>query len=112
MVSVSGPISAGILAGRPCGLQSVRQQHGGADECGADVKIAENTIRHKSDLYVRPSWTDAAVALDQLEKVKNLNLPVVCTTNDFPSGQSDLPLIRLTMRTSVTASVSATRIYA
>ncbi|KAF7395556.1 hypothetical protein HZH68_009606 [Vespula germanica] len=31
--------------------------------------IAEsNKRRHESDLYVRPSWTDAAIALDQLEK--------------------------------------------
>ncbi|CAB0031232.1 unnamed protein product [Trichogramma brassicae] len=26
--------------------------------------------RHQSDLYIRPSWTDAAIALDQLEKGK------------------------------------------
>ncbi|XP_046825027.1 protein patched isoform X1 [Vespa crabro] len=33
--------------------------------------IAEsNKRRHESDLYVRPSWTDAAIALDQLEKGK------------------------------------------
>jgi hypothetical protein len=27
--------------------------------------------RHESDLYVRPGWVDAAVALDQLEQVSD-----------------------------------------
>lgn len=67
MVSASGPISTGILAGRPSGSQGPRQS-GGAEK---DVKAAENAkSRHESDLYVRPSWTDAAIALDQLEKVR------------------------------------------
>lgn len=68
MVSVSGPISTGILAERPSGSQGPRQNGGAEDE--KDAKAAENArIRHESDLYVRPSWTDAAIALDQLEKV-------------------------------------------
>lgn len=37
------------------------------DEC-------EKTERHSSDLYVRTGWTDANIALDQLEKVFNLLL--------------------------------------
>ncbi|XP_029676323.1 protein patched isoform X2 [Formica exsecta] len=69
MVSVSGPISTGILAERPSGSQGPRQNGGAEDE--KDAKAAENArIRHESDLYVRPSWTDAAIALDQLEKGK------------------------------------------
>lgn len=68
MVSVSGPVSTGILAERPSGSQGLRQNGGAEDE--KDAKAAENArIRHESDLYVRPSWTDAAIALDQLEKV-------------------------------------------
>jgi hypothetical protein len=71
MVSASGPISTGILAGRPSGSQGP-WQHGGA-ECEKDAKAAESArIRHESDLYVRPSWTDAAIALDQLEKVRKI----------------------------------------
>lgn len=70
MVSVSGPVSTGILAERPSGSQGPRQ-NGAEDE--KDAKAAENAkIRHESDLYVRPSWTDAAIALDQLEKVSIL----------------------------------------
>ncbi|XP_071572097.1 protein patched [Temnothorax nylanderi] len=69
MVSVSGPISTGILAGRPSGSQGPRQN--GDAEGEKDSKAAERArIRHESDLYVRPSWTDAAIALDQLEKGK------------------------------------------
>lgn len=69
MVSVSGPISTGILAGRPSGSQGPRQN--GDAEGEKDSKAAERArIRHESDLYVRPSWTDAAIALDQLEKVR------------------------------------------
>ncbi|XP_020282533.1 protein patched isoform X4 [Pseudomyrmex gracilis] len=70
MVSASGPISTGILAGRPSGSQGPRQNDGEEYEKNARV-VAENAkIRHESDLYVRPSWTDAAIALDQLEKGK------------------------------------------
>jgi len=66
---VSGPISTGILAGRPSGSQGPRQN--GDAEGEKDLKAAERArIRHESDLYVRPSWTDAAIALDQLEKVR------------------------------------------
>ncbi|XP_011634801.2 protein patched, partial [Pogonomyrmex barbatus] len=69
MVSASGPISTGILAGRPSGSQGPRQN--GDAEGEKDSKAAESArIRHESDLYVRPSWTDAAIALDQLEKGK------------------------------------------
>lgn len=70
MVSASGPISTGILAGRPSGSQGPRQNDGEEYEKNARA-VAENAkIRHESDLYVRPSWTDAAIALDQLEKVR------------------------------------------
>ncbi|XP_018340625.1 PREDICTED: protein patched-like [Trachymyrmex septentrionalis] len=69
MVSVSGPISTGILAGRLSGSPGSRQNSDAEGE--KDLKAAERTrIRHESDLYVRPSWTDAAIALDQLEKGK------------------------------------------
>ncbi|KAG7203232.1 hypothetical protein KM043_010333 [Ampulex compressa] len=76
MVSASGP--TGILAGRPSGSQSFQSsqpsQNGGTSKVQADEDIkaiAESTKRrHASDLYVRPSWTDAAIALDQLEKGK------------------------------------------
>ncbi|XP_012231499.1 protein patched [Linepithema humile] len=70
MVSASGPISTGILAGRPSGSQGSRQN--GDAECEKDAaRAAESAkIRHASDLYIRPSWTDAAIALDQLEKGK------------------------------------------
>ncbi|KYN08568.1 Protein patched [Cyphomyrmex costatus] len=68
MVSVSGPISTGILAGRLSGSPGSRQN--GDAEGEKDLKAAERArIRHESDLYVRPSWTDAAIALDQLEKL-------------------------------------------
>lgn len=70
MVSASGPISTGILAGRPSGSQSPRQNCGA--ECEKDAQAAKSAkSRHESDLYVRPSWTDAAIALDQLEKVSS-----------------------------------------
>ncbi|XP_032664388.1 protein patched isoform X2 [Odontomachus brunneus] len=69
MVSASGPISTGILAGRPSGSQGSRQNCGA--ECEKDAQAAKSAkSRHESDLYVRPSWTDAAIALDQLEKGK------------------------------------------
>lgn len=72
MVSVSGPTSTGILAGRLSGSPGSRQN--GDAESEKDHKAAERTrIRHESDLYVRPSWTDAAIALDQLEKVREEN---------------------------------------
>lgn len=29
-------------------------------------------LRHNSDLYVRPSWTDANIVFDQLQKVDKL----------------------------------------
>lgn len=71
MVSVSGPISTGILAGRPSGSQGPRQNGDAVTEGEKDSKAAERArVRHESDLYVRPSWTDAAIALDQLEKVR------------------------------------------
>ncbi|RLU17567.1 hypothetical protein DMN91_009803 [Ooceraea biroi] len=70
MVSASGPISTGILAGRPSGSQGPRQ-HGSSAECEKDARATDSAKkRHESDLYVRPSWTDAAIALDQLEKGK------------------------------------------
>ncbi|XP_025990235.1 protein patched [Solenopsis invicta] len=69
MVSVSGPISTGILAGRPSGSPGPRQ-NGDAAESEKERKAERDKIRHESDLYVRPSWTDAAIALDQLEKGK------------------------------------------
>ncbi|EZA47071.1 Protein patched [Ooceraea biroi] len=72
MVSASGPISTGILAGRPSGSQGPRQ-HGSSAECEKDARATDSAKkRHESDLYVRPSWTDAAIALDQLEKVESL----------------------------------------
>ncbi|XP_034192585.2 protein patched isoform X5 [Osmia lignaria lignaria] len=75
MVSASGP--TGILAGRPSGSQcpqgSLSSQNGSASKIHNDknAKSLENAKqRHESDLYIRPSWTDAAIALDQLEKGK------------------------------------------
>lgn len=38
----------------------------------ADASIGESHAdieRHKSDLYTRPGWCDAAVALQQIEQV-------------------------------------------
>ncbi|XP_076749448.1 protein patched isoform X4 [Xylocopa sonorina] len=74
MVSASGP--TGILAGRPSGSHcpqgSQSSQNGSASKIRSEnVKTVENAKqRHESDLYIRPSWTDAAIALDQLEKGK------------------------------------------
>lgn len=74
MVSASGP--TGILAGRPSGSQcfqgSQSSQNGSVtkNHNEKNIKNADNAKqRHESDLYIRPSWTDAAIALDQLEKV-------------------------------------------
>jgi hypothetical protein len=64
MVAASGP--TGILAGRPPVSASGAQEAKDARRQSGDrVKH-----RHETDLYVRPSWTDAALALDQLEKVR------------------------------------------
>lgn len=80
MVAASGP--TGILAERPSG--SERLHTAGArdlvdqndqEECAwpkEQKKIDKTRHRHETDLYVRPSWTDASIALDQLEKVRNL----------------------------------------
>ncbi|KAF7991588.1 hypothetical protein HCN44_008959 [Aphidius gifuensis] len=83
MVSASGP--TGILAGRPSQNYHHRQQQqeqqqqqymenvNDEDERinnNDKIKNEENRLRHESDLYIRPSWTDAAIALDQLEKGK------------------------------------------
>ncbi|XP_012276019.1 protein patched isoform X2 [Orussus abietinus] len=69
MVAASGP--AGILAGRPSGSQAPA---GSQPQNGAPLATPPEKddagARHRSDLYVRPSWTDAALALDQLEKGK------------------------------------------
>ncbi|PBC33005.1 Protein patched [Apis cerana cerana] len=75
MVSASGP--TGILAGRPSGSQcfqgSQSSQNGSVtkNHNEKNIKNVDNAKqRHESDLYIRPSWTDAAIALDQLEKGK------------------------------------------
>ncbi|XP_076289551.1 protein patched isoform X3 [Lasioglossum baleicum] len=76
MVSASGP--TGILAGRPSGSQCHQgpqsTQNGGTGkgyhEKHSKVSVEDAKLRHESDLYIRPSWTDAAIALDQLEKGK------------------------------------------
>lgn len=106
MVAASGP--TGILAGRPSespsqtaaprGSSSPRNaaNHGVFDE----RKDAAAAARHESDLYVRPSWTDAAIALDQLEKVPSycrrahasaraLSLSL-CAISFFPSFAPDV----------------------
>ena len=92
MVAASGP--TGILAGRPNATLSEQDKNGTATSCNNNGKLSmacnnnyksEKDIgnnnqlaealaqrRHESDLYVRPSWTDAAIALHQLEKVKLL----------------------------------------
>lgn len=65
MVAASGP--TGILAGRPISTSQTQSQH---NHWKDDHVVVEKTKRrHESDLYIRPSWTDAAIALDQLEKV-------------------------------------------
>lgn len=81
MVSASGPIPTGILAERPSGPQNGGAEYGSGDTAAkatatrttatAKARAAEERARnrHRSDLYVRPSWTDAAIALNQLEKV-------------------------------------------
>jgi len=85
MVSVSGPISTGILAGRLSGSPGSRQN--GDAEGEKDLKVAERTrIRHESDLYVRPSWTDAAIALDQLEKVRTRTIIPVQSSSSVDSS--------------------------
>lgn len=73
MVAAAGP--TGILAGRPS-LPAVSAAAAGCPQHkrpGPEPYISkhqqEQQRRHESDLYVRPSWTDAALALDQLEKV-------------------------------------------
>ncbi|XP_071877009.1 protein patched isoform X1 [Bombus fervidus] len=75
MVSASGP--TGILAGRPSGSQCLQGSQSSQNGCATknhsekNAKTVENAKqRHESDLYIRPSWTDAAIALDQLEKGK------------------------------------------
>ncbi|XP_076225909.1 protein patched isoform X3 [Nomia melanderi] len=77
MVSASGP--TGILAGRPSGSSQCHQnlqssQNGCTSKVHNDkhikIGIEDAKQRHESDLYIRPSWTDAAIALDQLEKGK------------------------------------------
>ncbi|KAK0164434.1 hypothetical protein PV328_003065 [Microctonus aethiopoides] len=66
MVAASGP--TGILAGRPISTSQTQSQH---NHWKDDHVVVEKTKRrHESDLYIRPSWTDAAIALDQLEKGK------------------------------------------
>ncbi|KAK1132580.1 hypothetical protein K0M31_013965 [Melipona bicolor] len=74
MVSASGP--TGILAGRPSGSQCLQGSQTSQNGCATrnhnekkNIETEENAkLRHESDLYIRPSWTDAAIALDQLEK--------------------------------------------
>ncbi|XP_015587157.1 protein patched isoform X2 [Cephus cinctus] len=69
MVAASGP--SGILAGRPSGSQTQILQNGtSTSSCNGKAAMENTKQRHESDLYVRPSWTDAAIALDQLEKGK------------------------------------------
>lgn len=77
MVSASGP--TGILAGRPSGSQCLQGSQSSQNGCATrnhnekNIETEENAKqRHESDLYIRPSWTDAAIALDQLEKVSFL----------------------------------------
>ncbi|XP_046629599.1 protein patched isoform X1 [Neodiprion virginianus] len=76
MVAPSGP--TGILADHPSGSERL---HGPApsqtdretdlDQPSSNARYTGSTRhRHETDLYVRPSWTDAAIALDQLEKGK------------------------------------------
>ncbi|XP_043484332.1 protein patched isoform X3 [Leptopilina heterotoma] len=79
MTAASGP--TGILAGRPSVCQSQSQNatdtktnnNNNNNNNNNSKKLAilkSDKIRHNSDLYVRTSWTDANVALDQLEKGK------------------------------------------
>lgn len=83
MVAASGP--TGILAGRPCASsQSAQQQPSRSvnnnnnhsnNNNNNNVRKSSNAEeearqRHNSDLFVRTSWTDAAIALDQLNKVQ------------------------------------------
>ncbi|XP_076637919.1 protein patched isoform X2 [Colletes latitarsis] len=75
MVSASGP--TGILAGRPSGSQchqSLSSHNGSTSKVHSEKHVKPHVEsakeRHESDLYIRPSWTDAAIALDQLEKGK------------------------------------------
>lgn len=85
MVSASGP--TGILAGRPSGSSQCHQnlqssQNGCTSKVHNDkhikIGIEDAKQRHESDLYIRPSWTDAAIALDQLEKVSCSSLCARC----------------------------------
>lgn len=67
MVAASDP--TGILAGRPTGFLHTqsRQTHWTDQTVGAET----TNQRHESDLYVRPSFTDASIAFDQLEKASH-----------------------------------------
>ncbi|XP_034941243.1 protein patched [Chelonus insularis] len=81
VVAASDP-SSGILAGRPTthhGSISRRahqpppsSQHIRNDQKARPVKCPDQQQhpRHSSNIYVRPSWTDASIALDQVEKGK------------------------------------------
>lgn len=78
MVAASGP--TGILAGRPSASPTTECQEVNDARSIANKKQQQQTKikknedgtkhRHETDLYVRPSWTDATLALDQIEKVR------------------------------------------
>lgn len=68
MVTASGP--TGILAGRPTATTAQSQQQNGTHDSQNNRTIDDDDRRrHESDLYVRPSWADAEIALDQIIKV-------------------------------------------
>ncbi|XP_063976925.1 protein patched isoform X1 [Diachasmimorpha longicaudata] len=69
MVTASGP--TGILAGRPTASTAQSQQQNGTHDSQNNRTIDDDDRRrHESDLYVRPSWADAEIALDQILKGK------------------------------------------
>ncbi|XP_016840300.1 patched isoform X1 [Nasonia vitripennis] len=81
MVAASGP--TGILAGRPsasptteclevnvASTSSSNKKHQQKQETRTKKNGNGPKHRHETDLYIRPSWTDAALALDQIEKGK------------------------------------------
>lgn len=88
MVAASGP--TGILAGRPSESPSqTAALRGNASSRTNSSSVfderKDDAVRHESDLYVRPSWTDAAIALDQLEKVPNAAVSLAQSTFLFLS---------------------------
>ena len=81
VAAASGP--TGILAGRPsavCAAGGCHQEFADPEkpkQKKSKTRLTAVKHRHETDLYVRPSWTDAALALDQLEKVSPLTLSLL-----------------------------------